>query len=127
MFTAVLGFSITGLNYIVFIVGIPAILSSLPRHTLELISANLLGDGSIRFTNLARDGKISGNARYEMTMSSKVVDYIQHLFETIYGQFSKTGLKGWPNTYLAKHAGKVVSQYFFSTQSLPIFTSLHLL
>lgn len=78
-----------------------------------------MGDGSIRFPNLARDGKISGNARYEMTMSSKVVDYIQHLFETIYprlkakgGQFSKTGLKGWPNTDLPKHAGKVVSQYY---------------
>lgn len=74
--------------------GIPVILSGLSPHTLQVMSANLLGDGSIRYPNFSRDGKASGNARYEMTMSAKVVAYMQHLFDTTYGQFSLNGLKG---------------------------------
>ena len=88
-----LSFPLTGLDYIL-IAGIPSILSNLPRQTLEVISANLLGDGCIRFPNSLRNGKLSGNARYEMTMSAKVLGYMQHLYDTIYGQFSITGLRG---------------------------------
>lgn len=37
----------------------------------------MFADGSIRYPNISRDGKASGNARYEMTMKASVVGYLQ--------------------------------------------------
>jgi hypothetical protein len=71
---------------------IPLALSKLPRKTLEVMSANLLADGSIRYSNFKRDGEAKGNARYEMTMGAKAFGYIQSLFDTIYASFSTSGL-----------------------------------
>lgn len=65
---------------------IPVILMTLPRRTLEVLTGNMLGDGGIRYPNIARDGKASGNARYGMTMSSAAYDYLMTLFNEIYAQ-----------------------------------------
>lgn len=85
---------LTGTEDIYHMAAIPLVLTKLPHHTLEVISANMLSDGCIRYPNFKRDGKASGNARYEMTMAAQVKDYLQHLFDTVYGQFSSTGLTG---------------------------------
>lgn len=105
---------------------LPPILASMSRKDLETITGNMLGDGSIRFPNLRRDGEARGNARYEMTMSAKVYAYLQSLYDTTYAQFSgQTGLLPYPNVSLPQHLGKVVTQFYFCTRMLPIFTALH--
>jgi hypothetical protein len=106
-------------------VSLSFILLSIPRTTLETITGNMLGDGSIGFSNASRDGQSTGNARYAMTMSVKVFDYLSNLYNTTYAQYSNTGLKPYPNVILPQHVGKSVTQYGFYTQSLPIFTELH--
>lgn len=86
----------------------------------------MLGDGSIRYPNLRRDGKAQGNARYEMSMSAKAYGYMQSLFESTFAQFSgPLGLRPYPNLSLPQNRGKEVTQYYFSTRMLPIFTALH--
>lgn len=52
----------------------PVILSNVSKPTLETITGNMLGDGSIGYWTLARDGKASGNARYAITMSASSYD-----------------------------------------------------
>jgi len=71
---------------------IPLALSKLPRRTLEIMSANILADGCLRYSNFKRDGVAKGNARYEMTMSAKALGYIQYLLDTVYAPFSNSGL-----------------------------------
>ena len=106
---------------------IPLALSKLPRRTLEIMSANILADGCLRYSNFKRDGVAKGNARYEMTMSAKALGYIQYLLDTVYAPFINSGLSPWPNTALPQHAGKVITQYYFTSLAHPIFTSLHAL
>ncbi|MBW5719173.1 hypothetical protein GQQ29_26445 [Klebsiella pneumoniae] len=103
----------------------PTALLALPRHTLEVITGNMLGDGSVRYPNFSRDGRITGNARYSMTMSTKAYEYILQLFNSIYSQFSSSGLRPYPNVDLPQHAGKTVTQYHFDTRSLVLFSVLH--
>lgn len=80
----------------------------------------MLGDGSIRYPNLRRDGKAQGNARYEMSMSAKAYGYMQSLFESTFAQFSgPLGLRPYPNLSLPQNRGKEVTQYYFSTRMLP--------
>ena len=43
---------------------LPVSLLTLPRKTLDTITGNMLGDGSIRYPNLGRDNIARGNARY---------------------------------------------------------------
>jgi len=114
-------------DYNIYLMSLPVPLTVLPRKTLEIMSANLLADGGIRYPNISRDGKASGNARYSMTMKASVVCYLQWLYDNVYSTFSTSGLRPWPNVNLPQHAGKTVSQYHFDTKSLPIFTALHTL
>jgi formate hydrogenlyase subunit 3/multisubunit Na+/H+ antiporter MnhD subunit len=105
---------------------IPGIITSLPRATLETITGNLLGDGGIQYSNFKRDGKVSGNARYGMTMAAAVFNYMNDLFNSTYAQFSTlTGLTPYPNIDLRQYEGQSVTQYHFDTRSLPLFTALH--
>jgi hypothetical protein len=67
---------------------IPAIVKGLPRATLETMTGNILGDGGIFYSNISRDGKASGNPRYEMTMAAAVYNYINTLFHTVYAEYS---------------------------------------
>ena len=62
-----------------------------------------------------------------MTMSAKALGYIQYLLDTVYAPFINSGLSPWPNTALPQHAGKVITQYYFTSLAHPIFTSLHAL
>lgn len=104
---------------------VPVVLSSLPRKSLETMTGNMLGDGSVGYPNFAREGKASGNARYAMTMSAKAHDYLLSLASGVYSQYSDYALKPYPNVSLPQHVGKVVTQYYFQTRSLPVFTALH--
>lgn len=106
---------------------VPTVLLSLPRATLETMTGNMLGDGSVSYPNFARNGKASGNARFAMTMSAKAYHYLLSLANGVYSQFSSYVLKPYPNLSLPQHAGKVVTQYYFQTRSLPVFTALHAL
>lgn len=94
---------------------------------MEIITGNLLGDGSLRYSNFKRDGKIRGNARYEMTMSAKVYPYLLHLREDVYKEYTTESRKlcPYPNTTLAQHYGKEITQYYFSSRHHPLFTILH--
>ena len=104
----------------------PPILASMPRKDLETMTGNMLGDGSIRYPNLGRDGVARGNARYEMTMSAAAHGYMQALYDNTFLQYSTMrGLVPFPNTALPQHLGKDVTQYYFASRSLPIFTALH--
>ena len=106
---------------------VPVMLSSLSRKSLETMTGNMLGDGSVGYPNFARNGKASGNARFAMTMSVKAYGYLLSLANGVYSQFSDYVLNPYPNVSLPQHAGKVVTQYYFQTRSLPVFTALHAL
>lgn len=112
-------------NSIIYYSSLPLIVTSIPRHTLEAMTGNMLGDGYIGYPNLNRDGKASGNARYAMTMAIKFHSYMLWLFNNIYSIFSISGLKPYPNVNLPQHKGKEVTQYTFNTKGLPLFSALH--
>jgi len=109
----------------IYMSSVPTVLLGLPRATLETMTGNMLGDGSVGYPNFARDGKASGNARYAITMSAKAYNYLLSLANGVYSKFSTYVLKPYPNLYLPQHEGKTVTQYYFQTRSLPIFTALH--
>ena len=113
------------ISYEVSLATLPTVLQAVPRTTLDTIAGNLLGDGSIGYSNLSRDGVARGNARYGMTMAAKVYDYLLNLYNTTYAQYSSSGLRPYPNINLPQHAGKTITQYAFNTQAHPIFTTLH--
>lgn len=103
---------------------LPAIILDLPKETLNIITGNMLGDGSItrKFSN---KGKIIGNAKFGMTLDAYSLSYITHLYDKVYKQFSSSGIYPYPNVKLDRHLGKTVSQYSFTTKSHPLFTTLH--
>ena len=45
------------LNSMIYQLAIPPILSQIPRSTLEAMTGNLLGAGSLQYGNRASDGK----------------------------------------------------------------------
>lgn len=98
------------------------IFKTIPKSTLHIITGNMLGDGSIRIN---KNNNLIGEAKYTMTMDVYSLNYLNHLFEKIYGQYSSTGIKGYPNIMLPQHKGKEIIQYHFTTRSNPLFTALH--
>jgi hypothetical protein len=58
------------------------------------MTGNLLGDGCIRYPNLGRDGRPTGNTRYEMTMATAALGYMSMLYDQVYAQYSSSGLRG---------------------------------
>ena len=94
------------------------IIYSIPKSTLQTITGNMLGDGSI---SLSKGGK----GKYSMTMDVYSLDYLHHLNENIYSQFTDTKFYAYPNILLSKHEDKKVTQYHFSTKTHPLFTALH--
>jgi hypothetical protein len=115
-----------GYETITVTAGISPILLALPRHTLELFTGNMLGDGSVRYPNFSRDRKITSNsnARYSMSMAVAGFEYMKSLYDQTYGEFCSAYLRPYPNVLLPQHAGKEVTQYHFDTL-LPIFSALH--
>lgn len=106
---------------------VPPILLSVPKETLETFTGNMLGDGSVQYPNYSRDKRVTGNARYRMTMSRNVSDYMTILINKVYSQYGAKKLIPYPNVLLPHHVGKLVTQYGFITASLPIFSRLHTL
>lgn len=64
------------------------LLLSLPKPTLHAITGNMLGDGAIQYPNFSRDKKITGNARYAMTMSITAQSYMEDLYNTVYKPYT---------------------------------------
>lgn len=97
---------------------------ALPKHVKEIMTGNMLGDGSIGYAT-GRNDKLGTYARYSMTMISSSLPYIQLLFDVVYGQYCGTGLLPYPNIDLIQHQGKAVTQYYFATLSSPLFSAIH--
>lgn len=109
---------------VIYCSSIPAIVKNISKNNLSVITGNMLGDGSIQYSK-NKLGKYSGEARFSMTMDSYSLNYINHLYETIYKEFSSAGIISYPNIKLPQHIGKTVTQYSFNTKSIPEFTALH--
>lgn len=81
------------------------IISSTPKDILEIITGNLLGDGSLRkpLVNVSADAviKSKANASYSMTMSVKGYNYLVYLQDRVYGKFSSIGAKIYPYPNIA--------------------------
>jgi len=96
-----------------------------PDNMIDAIIGDLLGDGHIRFSNkVLKDNKYfyQGNARMEFTFSTANLPYVQYLKFVAYSDICTISEPTpWPNP----KSGKPVSQYWFSTKSLPLFTKLH--
>ena len=58
-------------------------------------------------------------------MDTYSLNYLNHLYETVYKSFSSSGLQPYPNILLPQHSNKAITQYSFNTRSLPIFSTLH--
>jgi Proton-conducting membrane transporter len=92
------------------------IIYSIPKSTLQIITCNMLGDGSI---SLSKGGK----GKYSMTMDVYSLDYLNHLNDNIYSQFTDVKIHVYLNILLSKHEGKKVTQYHFSTKNTSLIYS----
>jgi len=104
---------------------IPPSLLSIPKETLHIITGNMLGDGAIQYKKVLKFGKVIGSAKFSMTMDTYSLNYLNHLYQTVYSQFILSGLRPYPNVNLPQYLDKTITQYSFNTRSLPLFTSLH--
>ena len=96
------------------------IINSIPNPILHTITGNMLGDGSISLSKFNK-----GEGIYSMTMDVYSLNYLQHLNENIYSQFTNTKFYPYPNILLPQHKGKEITQYHFKTNTHPLFTALH--
>ena len=80
----------------------------------------MLGDGSISLSKINK-----GEGKYSMTMDTYSLNYLHHLNENIYSQFTDIKIYPYPNTLLSQHKGKEISQYHFKTKTHPLYTALH--
>ena len=96
------------------------IILSIPTSTLYSFTGNMLGDGSISLSK-----KNKGEGRYSMTMDVYSLNYLHHLNDKIYSQFTKTKFYAYPNILLPQHRGKEITQYHYNTKTHPLFTALH--
>src|SRR6266702_699407 len=96
------------------------IFSTVSTSTLHTITGNMLGDGSISLSKVNK-----GEGKYSMTMKVNSLNYLHHLNEDIYSQFTNTKFYAYPNNLLPQHKGKEITQYHFRTKTNPLFTALH--
>lgn len=96
------------------------IFSTVSTTTLHTITGNMLGDGSISLSKLNK-----GEGKYSMTMKVNSLNYLHHLNENIYSQFTNKKFYAYPNNLLPQHRGKEIIQYHFRTKTHPLFTALH--
>jgi hypothetical protein len=103
----------------------------LDKKQLNIITGNMLGDGSINYPNRTRDtkrgkkGLSTGNPQYKITIDAYSYDYIMFLYKEVYSQFSYKNPYPYPNINLPQHNDKKVRQYHFGTRCLPLFKELH--
>jgi hypothetical protein len=81
---------------------LPLLLTIIPKEKLNIITGNMLGDGSISYKKVFENGKIKGNAKYGMTMVTYSLNYLNHLYERVYKEFCSTGIRAYPNILLPK-------------------------
>lgn len=96
------------------------LIHSIPESTLNTITGNMLGDGSL---SLSRSKK--GKAKYSMTMDVYSLNYLNNLDQTIYSQITDTKIYAYPNNSLSQHRGKEITHYHLRTKTHPLFTVLH--
>lgn len=114
----------------VLVCSVPLINTQINKKDLSIITGNMLGDGHIGFSNRSKTtGLHTGNARFSITLDTYSYDYLLHLCKEVYAKYSKNfsekSLKPWPNTNLYKDKDKIVTQFWFASSALPIFTDLH--
>jgi hypothetical protein len=107
-------------SYCLTYLSILPIINSIPTPTLQAITGNMLGDGSISLSK-----KTKGNGIFAMTMDVYSLNYLHHLDENIYSKFTETKLYPYPNVLLPQHKDKEVTQYHFKTKTHPLYTELH--
>lgn len=100
--------------------GLCPIISSIPSKTLYSITGNMLGDGNISLSK-----KTKGEGKYSMTMDTYSLNYLNHLNDDNYSQFTDTKFNSYPNINLPQHKGKEITQYHFYTKTHPVYTALH--
>lgn len=76
-------------------------IKSIPTTTLHAITGNMLGDGSISLSKKTR-----GQGLFAMTMDVYSLNYLNHLNQNIYSQFTGTKIYPYPNILLDHHKGK---------------------
>src|SRR6266545_78050 len=96
------------------------IINSIPKSLLYAITGNMLGDGSI---SLSRP--LKGLGKFSMTMDVYSLNYLHHLDNNIYSQFTETKIYPYPNILLPHHKDKKITQYHFKTKTHPLYTALH--
>src|SRR6266571_5289385 len=84
------------------------------------LTGNMLGDGSI---SLSRP--LKGLGKFSMTMDVYSLNYLHHLDNNIYSQFTETKIYPYPNILLPHHKDKKITQYHFKTKTHPLYTALH--
>jgi hypothetical protein len=93
-------------------IGLPAILAALDKTTLSIMTANMLGDGSLQRT------KTTTAARFSICVGPKTLTYLYIIFDIVYGAYCNTGIREYVTS-------KGYVQYSFTTLTDPIFTALH--
>lgn len=109
-----------GMLHAPYYISILPIINSIPSSTLQTITGNMLGDGSI---SLSKNNR--GEGKFSMTMDVYSLNYLHHLNDNIYSQFTNTKFYAYPNILLPQHRGKEITQYHFKTKVHPLFTALH--
>ena len=95
------------------------IISSIPKSTLQTITGNMLGDGSISRKNYNSAGI------FAMTMDAYSINYLEYLNKHIYSNFTTINIYPYPNVLLPQHKGKKITQYKMQSKTHPLFTALH--
>ena len=92
----------------------------------DAIIGDLLGDGHIRFlgkrTNKLNERVNIGNARMEFTFSTANLPYLRYLKFVAYREICTISE---PTPWPSGKSGKLATQYWFSSRSLPLFSKLH--
>jgi NADH-ubiquinone oxidoreductase chain 5 len=96
------------------------IIKSIPTSTLQAITGNMLGDGSI---SLSKRNK--GQGKFAMTMDVFSLNYLNYLNQNIYSQFTDTKIYPYPNLLLPHHKDKKITQFHFKSKTHPLYTALH--
>ena len=60
-----------------------------------------------------------------MTMDIYSLNYLHHLNQNIYSQFTDTKFYPYPNILVPQHKDKKVTQYHFRTKTQILYTALH--
>lgn len=92
----------------------------IPWKTWQVITGELLGDGHIRYDSI-NSPQING--RLEFTFSAKILHYVNYLkFNALSFVCTNSKPTPWPNKDLTN---KDVTQYWFSSKRMSIFSELH--